>query len=88
MWAPFPCHSLTGRLGSEKKHLEREEFMLMQVSNQASGLKREKRRHCVFGGQEVLSTEGAWKWAGFVSEKRKAVGIPVLAYNHKSWAML
>lgn len=42
----------------------------------------------MFGGQEVLSIAGAWKWAGFVSEKRKAVGIPVLAYNHMVWAML
>lgn len=75
MWPLPPCRSLAGQLESGKKHLEREEFLLKQASNLDSGLKREKRSHCGFGAQEVLSIEQACKWAAFISEKRKAVGV-------------
>ena len=57
MWPLPPCRSLAGRLESEKKHLEREEFLSKGVSNLGSGLKREKRSHCGFGAEEVLSIE-------------------------------
>lgn len=57
MWPLPPCRSLAGQLESEKKHLEREEFLLKGVSNLGGGLKREKRSHCGFGAEEVLPIE-------------------------------
>lgn len=65
--------------------------MFKRVGKKASGLKIEKRSHCVHGGQGVLSMEGAWSlhyWAGFMSEKKKAIGIADLAYSSMSLAIL
>lgn len=65
--------------------------MFKQVSNKASGLKIEKRSHCVHGRQEMLTVEGAWSlqhWVGFMSKKRKAVGIADLAHSSMSLVML
>lgn len=53
-----PCRSLRGWWESENKHLERKEFMLKQVRDKASGLKRGTRSHCGYGYDRMSSPLG------------------------------
>lgn len=63
--------------------------MFKQISNKASGLKREKKKSSwawwigslLYGGGLEASLQF---WAGFMSGKRKAAGIAVLEYSSTS----